>query len=131
MLKYSSQYKKQNKDNLVCAFRENPYISDKDGRHTIWMIWEAVLDAAKTSPQAGVLAPYIDSLFKLHCLRWTPAVLKNRICFLITAIQFICESTTLDIHYSVPHDVIIVQKVVENIPQWISAILQTAKTFSS
>lgn len=131
MLKYASQYKKQNKDNLVCAFRDNQYISDKDGRHVIWMIWEAVLDAAKTSPQAGVLAPYIDSLFKLHCLRWTPTNLKNRTCFLITAIQFICESTTLDIHYSVPHDVLTVQKVVENIPQWILAILQTAKTFSS
>jgi hypothetical protein len=131
ILKYASQFKKQNKVPLNCAFRTNPYISDKDARNPIWMVWEAVLDAARSSPQAGVLAPYIDALFKLHCLRWTPTVLKSRLCFLNTAIQFVCESTTLDIHYKVPHDLATVQQITENIPQWISAIIQTQRTFSS
>jgi hypothetical protein len=130
ILKYSSQSKKQNKTPLICAFRNNPYVDDKYLRDAIWVLWDAVLDASRKSPQAGTLAPYIDALFKLHCLRWNPAVLKNRLCFLSTAIVLICESTTLDIHYSVPHDILTVQGVVENIPQWISAIIQTKKTFS-
>jgi len=131
MLKYSSKFKKQNKADFKCSFRNNVYVDDKHCNHVIWMIWEAVLDAANKSSQSGMLKPYIDALYKIHCLRWTPATLKTRICFLITSIQFICESTTLDIHYSVPHDISLVQGVVSNIPQWISAIIQTQKTFSS
>lgn len=130
MLKYASTYKKQNKELFMCGFRSNSYIDDKEGYHIIWMIWEAVMDAVKTSPQSGVLLPYIDGLFKLHCLRWNQTVLKSRICFLITAVQFLCESTTLDVHYSVPNDVMTVQHVIQNIPQWVSAIIQTQKTFA-
>jgi hypothetical protein len=94
------------------------------------MIWDAVLSASKKSVQAGVLEPYIDSLFKLHCLRWTPGLQKQRICFLITAIVFVCESTTIDIHSPVPQDLSTVQNVVTSIPPWILAIIQTKKTFS-
>jgi hypothetical protein len=131
ILKYSSRYKKQNKLDFKCSFRNNVYVEDKHCNHVIWLIWEAANDAAAKSPQAGVLRPYIDALYKIHCLRWTPTLLKQRLCFLITAIQFICESTTLDIHYAVPHDISLVQGVISNIPQWISAIIQTQKTFSS
>jgi hypothetical protein len=131
ILKYASQFKKQNKQALACAFRANPYVADKECRHAVWMVWAAVLDAAKASPQAGLLAPYMDALFKIHCLRWSPTALKSRVCFLMTAIQFICEGSTLDIHYAMPHDAITVQSVVENIPQWISAIVQTQKTFAA
>lgn len=131
ILKYASRYKKEQKLDLKCNFRNNVYIEDKYCNHIIWMIWEAVQDTANRSPQAGTLRQYIDCLYKLHCLRWTPALLKPRLCFLVVAIQFICESTTLDIHYSVPHDMSVVQGVVSNIPQWISAIIQTQKTFSS
>ena len=131
ILKYASRYKKEQKLDLKCNFRNNVYIEDKYCNHIVWMIWEAVQDTANRSPQAGTLRQYIDCLYKLHCLRWTPALLKPRLCFLVVAIQFICESTTLDIHYSVPHDMSVVQGVVSNIPQWISAIIQTQKTFSS
>jgi len=131
ILKYASRYKKEQKLDLKCNFRNNLYIEDKHCNHVIWMIWEAVQDTANRSPQAGTLRQYIDCLYKLHCLRWSPALLKPRLCFLVVAIQFICESTTLDIHYSVPHDMSVVQGVVSNIPQWISAIIQTQKTFSS
>lgn len=130
LLKYSAQFKKQNKVDLVCNIRSNPYIDDKYAHHIIWLLWDTVLDSAKNSPQAGLLEPYTDSLFKLHCLRWNPAVTKNRICFLITAMVFICESTTLDIHYKVPQDILTIQQLISNIPQWIHAILQTQKTFS-
>lgn len=130
LLKYASQCKKQNKTDLVCNIRSNPYVDDKYAHSIIWLLWDTVLDAAKNSPQAGLLEPYTDALFKLHCLRWNPAVLKNRICFLITAMVFVCESTTLDIHYKVPQDILTIQQLISNIPQWIQAILQTQKTFN-
>lgn len=130
LLKYASQCKKQNKTELVCNIRSNPYVDDKYAHHIVWLLWDTVLDAAKNSPQAGLLEPYTDALFKLHCLRWNPAVLKNRICFLVTAMVFVCESTTLDIHYKVPQDILTIQQLITNIPQWIQAILQTQKTFA-
>ena len=130
ILKYASQFKKQNKVNVVCAARMNPYVDQSYSTMVIWMLWEAVLEASKKSVQAGVLEPYMDALFKLHCLRWTPSLMKNRLCFLNTAILFVCESTTIDIHSPVPHDLATVQNVVINIPQWILAIIQTKKTFS-
>jgi len=130
LLKYSSQFKKQNKTELVCNIRSNPYVDDKFAHHIVWLLWDTVMDASKNSPQAGPLEPYIEALFKLHCLRWNPANLKSRICFLINAIVYICESTTMDIHYKVPQDIIAIKQLTSNIPQWIQAILQTQKTFS-
>jgi len=130
MLKYASQFKKQSKVDFLCHSRTNMFVDHSYSNHVIWALWSVVLDASKDSPQAGVLAPYIDALFKLHCLRWAPAVLKSRTCFLVTAMMFICESTTLDIHARVPGDISVVQQLTTNVPQWISAILQTKKTFS-
>jgi hypothetical protein len=130
ILKYSSQYKKQNKTDLVCSPRPNDYIDSKSYNNAIWLIWDAVLDAAKSSPQSGLLNQYIDALYKIHCLRWQPSILKQRLCFLVVAIQYICESTTLDIHYGVPNNITTIHEVVGNIPQWIQAIIQTQKTFS-
>lgn len=130
ILKYASRYRKQNKKEFQCVFRNNIYVEDKFCSHIVWLIWDAILDAGNKSPQSGTLKPYIDALYKVHCLRWTPPQLKPRLCFLVVAIQYICESTTLDIHYSVPHDISLVNQVIENIPEWISAIIQTQKTFS-
>jgi hypothetical protein len=131
LLKYASQSKKQNKVDFACNARPNPFIDDAHARDVVWLLWDIVHDAVKTSPQTGLLTPYIDALFKLHCLRWKPGSMKQRLCFLTTAMLFICESTTLDIHAKVPHDILTVQRVIENVPQWISAILQTQKTFAT
>lgn len=130
ILKYSKHYKQQRKEPLNCGFRPNQFVDDKHLRHSIWMLWDAVLDAARKSPQSGTLSPYIDALYKLHCLRWEPSCLKSRVCFLTVAVLFICESTTLDIHYSVPNNITTVQSITENIPQWISAIIHTKRTFT-
>ena len=130
MLKYASQCKKQNKVDFLCNARPNPFVDDAYAHNIIWMLWEVVLKASEDSPQAGLLKPYMDALFKLHCLRWTPSVLKSRIPFLINAMMFVCESTTLDIHAKVPHDISLVHALTTNVPQWISAILQTKRTFA-
>jgi hypothetical protein len=126
ILCYASQYKKQTKTILNCAYRPNMYVDDKFGRNVVWLLWDAVIQTSKSTP----VEPYVDALFKFHCLRWNYGVLKSRICFLTNAIQLICESNTLDIHYSVPHNVGAIHDLVENIPQWVSAIVTTQRTFS-
>lgn len=128
ILKYASHKKKEHQE-VFCAYRGNSFVDDKFGRHPIWMIWSTVIDAANRSPQGGLLNPYMDALFKLYCLRWTPGNMKSRNVFLLSAIAFVCESTTLDIHAKVPGDVHTIQQVVSNIPQWILAIIETKKTF--
>jgi hypothetical protein len=66
----------------------------------------------------------------MYCLRWSKGDMKKRLPFFITTLLFICESTTLDIHYSVPQNIGIVQELTLNIPQWITAIIETKKTFT-
>jgi hypothetical protein len=131
ILSYAKHFKQQRKEALVCHPRPNQFIDDAGSTHIVWMMWDAIHDAVKHSPQSGILHAYIDSMFKMYCLRWASGNSKQRMCFYISSILFICESTSLDIHTAVPSDVSKVHAVVENIPQWISAILQTQKTFSN
>jgi hypothetical protein len=130
ILAYASKYHTDTKQYLVCGYRSNDYVEEKFLRSPIWIIWAVVLEATRTSPQSVVLTPYVDALYKMYCLRWSKGDLKKRIPFLINSILFICESTTLDIHYTVPHNIGTVQEIVTNIPQWIEAIIHTQKTFS-
>jgi hypothetical protein len=131
ILKFASVFKQTNKRSLECSYRPNPYIDQSHGRHVVWIFWDIVQNASRSSPQAGVLNPYIDALYKLHCLRWNPSVMKARCCFLVCACLYICESNTLDIHYPVPQDIIAVKGIVESTPNWIHSIIQTQKTFST
>jgi hypothetical protein len=55
--------------------------------------------------------------------------MKSRNPFLLSAITFVCESNTLDIHTKVPADIHTIHQVTSNIPQWILAIIETKKTF--
>ena len=130
ILAYASKYKTDNKQYLVCAYRSNDYVEEKYLRSPIWILWSIVQETTRTSPQSGTLTPYIDALYKMYCLRWAQGDMRKRLPFLINAILFICESTTLDIHYSVPHDIATVQQITTNIPQWIGAIIHTQRTFS-
>lgn len=130
ILKYTAHKKKHEKQEVLCAYRQNQFIEDRFGRHPVWMIWSAVLNAARDSPQAGMLNSYMDALFKMYCLRWAPGTMKSRNVFLLTAITLVCEANTLDIHTKVPSDIYTIQKVTSNIPQWILAIIETKKTFT-
>ena len=131
ILKFASQYKKQTKVAFDCSFRSNKYIDSSYSRNEVWLIWDVINDSVRMSPQQGVLLPYIDALYKIHCLRWSPSVLKNRMCFVNCACMFICESNTLDIHYPVPQNIMTVKSIVDNIPEWIKSIVHTQKTFSA
>jgi len=130
ILKYASNYKHINKTVLLCSYRSNEYVEEKYLRYTIWLLWSAIWDATYTSPQSGTVTPYVDAVYKMYCLKWSVTDMKKRLPFLINAILFLTESNTLDIHYSVPHDIQTVQSIVTNIPQWIAAIIQTQKTFA-
>jgi hypothetical protein len=130
ILAYAAKYKIDRKEYLTCAYRSNDYVEEQYLRSPVWILWACVMESVRTSPQTGVLSPYIDALYKMYCLRWAKGDLKKRIPFLITAIIFVCESNTLDIHYAVPQNIAVVQDIITNIPQWISAIIQTQKTFS-
>ena len=129
ILAYASKWKQDKKQYLDCAYRSNDYVEEKFLRSPIWILWSCVLESARTSPQATVLAPYIDSLYKFYCLRWAKGDLKKRIPFFVSALLFVCESVTLDVHYPVPQSISVVQDVTTNIPQWIQAIIQTKKSF--
>lgn len=131
ILSYAKHFKQQRKEFLLAHPRPNAYINDSDSHHIAWMLWDVVHDAVRNSPQVGVLSPYVDALFKMYCLRWSAGNAKQKMCFYISAILFTCESSSLDIHTAVPADLIKVHELIENIPHWVSAILQTQKTFSS
>jgi len=129
-LAYASKYKADNKQYLVCSYRSNEYVEEKYLRSPVWILWAVVNESVRTSPQSGTLAPYIDALYKMYCLRWGQGDLRKRLPFLITCILFVCESNVLDIHYPVPNNIQTVQDIVTNIPQWIGAIIHTQKTFA-
>jgi len=120
ILKYTSQQKKEKRD-VVCAYRGNEFVDDAFGRHPVWMLWSAVLQAGKNSP-------HIDALFKMYCLRWNIGKLKSKQLFLLAAITFVCEK--IDMQTKVPHDAHTMGQLIGNIPNWILAILETKKTFS-
>jgi hypothetical protein len=130
ILAYASKFKADKKTHLVCAYRSNDYVEDKYLRSPVWILWSVIHETTRTSPQSGTITPYIEALYKMYCLRWGQGDLKKRLPFLITAVLFICESTTIDIHYAVPHNISTVQDVVTNIPQWIGAIVHTQRTFA-
>jgi hypothetical protein len=130
ILGYASKYKADNKQYLQCSYRSNEYVEEKYLRSPIWILWSVIHETARSSPQSGTITPYIEALYKMYCLRWAQGDLKKRLPFFITAVLFICESTTLDIHYSVPNNIRTVQDIVTNIPQWIGAIIHTQRTFA-
>ena len=130
ILSYASKYKADNKQYLQCSYRSNEYVEEKYLRSPVWILWSVIHETARSSPQSGTITPYIEALYKMYCLRWAQGDLKKRLPFFITAVLFICESTTLDIHYSVPNNIRTVQDIVTNIPQWIGAIIHTQRTFA-
>jgi hypothetical protein len=130
ILKYASKYKEDQKTYLICGYRSNDYVEEKYLRSPVWILWAVIMENMRNSPQATIITTYIEALYKMYCLRWSQGDLKKRLPFLITSILYICESSTLDIHYFVPQNISQVQEIVLNIPEWLEAIKQTKKTFA-
>jgi hypothetical protein len=131
MNKYASEHKKNTKQTLVFAARENEYVSDKFARHPVWLYWNAVLVAAKQSPHALVLGPYMDALFRMYCLRWEPGDARSRQPILTTAVVLVCESQALDVHEPAKKDPYQLNQLLQNIPMWMHTIQTTKGSFTS
>jgi hypothetical protein len=119
---YCREHKKQTKEALVFADRGDEFVSQ--GRHVVWLIWEC----ARKQAQA-VARPYVDVLYKMYCLRWSPSDAKARQHLLTAAIVLICEGPSLDTS-PVSEETLAVANVLSGIPGWINAISQTQKSFS-
>ena len=121
---YAREHKKQTKQALVFADRSDEYIPAQYGHHVVWIFWEAI------RKQMGAPArPYIDVLYRMYCLRWTPADAKSRQPLLTTALLLVCEGTSIDTT-PVSGDTLAIANVLNGIPAWIDAITRMQKSFS-
>jgi hypothetical protein len=88
------------------------------------MLWDAV--RKQMQPAAR---PYVDILYKMYCLRWSPSDAKARQPLLSAAILLVCEGT-LDTT-PVTGQTLAVSQILNGIPGWIDAIVKTRQSFSA
>lgn len=122
---YCREHKKQTKTALVFADRSDDFVSADHGRHVIWILWDAIRKQAGSNVKA-----YIDVLYKMYCLRWSPSEAKPRQSLVIAAIVLVCEGQSLDTT-PVTSQTLAVANVLNGIPSWIAAIVKMQQSFSS
>lgn len=122
---YCREHKKQTKSALVFADRSDEFVSADHGRHVIWLLWDAIRKQAGSNVKA-----YIDVLYKMYCLRWSPSEAKPRQSLVIAAIVLVCEGQSLDTT-PVTSQTLAVANVLNGIPSWIAAIVKMQQSFSS
>lgn len=121
---YCREYKKQAKTPLLFADRSDEFISVDYGRHPVWVFWDAIKKQA-----LPVAKPYIETLYKMYCLRWSPSDAKPRQALLATAVLLVCEGQSLDTS-PVANNSLAVANVLGGIPGWIDSIVKTRQSFS-
>jgi hypothetical protein len=122
VLTFCREHKKASKMVLPFANRSDDFVPAEVGSHPIWIFWDAV------RKQAGILArPYIETMYKMHCLRWSPSD-KSKRPLLIAAIVLVCESS-LDTTPVAP--TIATSQLLEGMPKWIDAIQRMQQSFAS
>jgi hypothetical protein len=122
---YARELKKQTKQPLLFANRSDEFVSATNGNHVVWLFWDCV------RKQAGSTArTYVDSLYRMYCLRWSPSDAKSRQALLTAAVVLVCEGTSLDTT-PVTGQTLAVSTVLNGIPGWIDAITRMQKSFSS
>jgi hypothetical protein len=122
---YCREHKKQTKETLVFADRADEYVPSSHGRHVVWMFWEALRKQSLPN-----VRPYVDALFRMYCLRWSPSDAKSRQSLVSAAVLLVCEGTTLDTS-PVHAESLAVAKVLEGVPGWLDAIQRTSQSFST
>jgi len=122
---YCREHKKQTKSTLVFADRSDEFVSHAHGQHVVWFLWDAVRKQAQPAAR-----PFLDVLFKMYCLRWSPSDAKARQPLLSAAVLLVCEGTTLDTT-PVTGQTLQVSQVLNGIPGWIDAIVKTRQSFSA
>lgn len=122
---YCREHKKQTKQTLLFSNRSDEFISVEYGNHVVWIFWDAI------RKQSQVYArPYVDVLYKMYCLRWSPGDAKGRQALLIAAILLVCEGTAIDTT-PVTNNTLAISSVTAGIPGWIDAIVRTQQSFAT
>lgn len=121
---YCREHKKQTKLPLVFANRSDDFVSIAHGNHVVWIFWDII--RKQTQP---IAKPYIDVLYKMYCINWSPSNAKQRQALLSASLLLVCEGTTLDTT-NVSGDSLAVANVLNGIPAWLDAIVRTQKSFS-
>lgn len=120
---YCREHKKQTKQNLIFANRSDEFVSVAHGNHPVWIFWDAIRKQSQHYARQ-----YVDVLYKMYSLRWTPQDAKSRQALVITAILLVCEGPTIDTT-PVANESLAVANVLNGIPGWIDAISRTQKSF--
>lgn len=122
---YCREHKKQTKQTLLFSNRSDECVSAQYGNHVVWVFWDCI------RKQTQVYArQYIDTLYKMYCLRWSPGDAKSRQALITTAILLVCEGPTIDTT-PVSGDTLAVSTVIGGIPGWLDAITRMQKSFSA
>lgn len=125
MFAYCREHKKQTKQILLFSNRSDEFVGGGHGNHIVWIFWDAIHKQSQS-----IAKPYIDTLYRMYCLRWTPADAKQRQHLLTAAVVLVCEGTTLDTT-PVSSQTLAVSNLLQGIPQWIDAICRMQKSFST
>jgi hypothetical protein len=122
---YCREHKKQTKQTLLLADRSDVFVSADHGRHVVWILWDAVKKQAQPN-----VKNYVEVLYKMYCLNWSPSDAKSRQPLLSTAVLLVCEGVSLDTT-PVTGQTLAISNILNGIPAWIDAILRMQQSFSS
>jgi hypothetical protein len=120
ILTYCREHKKLTKENLLFANRGDDF---GGGHHPVWIFWDCIQKQAQP-----YCRNYIDVLYKMYCLRWSPSDCKSRQPLIIAAVLLVCEGTSID-STPVSGSTIAVSNVLNGMPAWIDAIVRMKKSF--
>lgn len=120
---YCREHKKQAKVALTFADRSDEFVNQ--GNHVVWLFWECIRKQAQPNARQ-----YIDVLYKMYCLRWSPSDAKSRQHLVTAGILLVCEGHNLDTS-PVTGETLAISNVLTGIPGWIDAIHRTQKSFST
>ena len=121
---YCREHKKQTKQALVFANRTDEYVPVAQGSHVVWLFWDAIQKQAQPAAR-----PYIEVLYRMYCLRWSPSDAKQRQALLTTAVVLVCEGLGIDTT-PVSGETLAIANVLNGIPAWLDAITRMQKSFS-
>lgn len=122
IMSFCREHKKQTKENLFFANRGDDYTSG--GGHPVWIFWDCIQKQSQPYNRN-----YIDTLYKMYCLRWSPSDSKTRQPLIVAAVVLLCEGTTLDTT-PVSGNTLAVANVLNGMPGWMDAIIRMKKSFS-
>jgi hypothetical protein len=122
---YAREHKKQTKQQLILANRSDEYVSVAHGNHLVWIFWDAIQKQAQPAAKQ-----YIEVLYRMYSLRWSPSDAKSRQPLLTTAVLLVCEGSTIDTT-PVTSESLEIANVLNGIPAWLDAITRMQKSFAT